>query len=436
MVFTDDLGWGDLSAYGHPTIRTPNLDQMAAEGQRWTSFYVAAPVCSPSRGALLTGRHPLRTGLYGRDSRVFYPGDPGGLPEAELTLAEALRDLGYATAMVGKWHLGDKPEDRPHRHGFDRWYGTPYSNDMMWTIDTSDLQRLGEVYYNPRIEYWNLPIYRDDEIVEQPADQPTLTRRYVEEAVRYVREQGSRPFFLYLAHSMPHMPLFRAPESEGRSAAGVYGDVIEEIDWGMGQILDALREEGLDRDTLVLFTSDNGPWRLFRQHAGSAGPLRDGKGTTWEGGVRVPAVWWWPGTVVPGVVGEIGSAMDLWPTVLRLAGGEQPKDLLLDGVDLGPVLRGTGPSPRQEISFYRQGRLYAYRQGPFKAHFLSQGAYGEGPPLTEHDPPLLYQLGADPGESVDVAQRYPEIARQLALRAHEHRESLGVVEPIFDLGKR
>ncbi len=435
IVFADDLGWGDLSSYGHPTIRTPNLDRLAAEGQRWTQFYVAAPVCSPSRGALLTGRHPLRTGLYGRKSGVLFPGDEGGMPADEITLAEALRDLGYRTGMVGKWHLGDRPEHSPLDHGFDSFFGTPYSNDMMWTIDRSDRTRVIDAYRNPRNEYWNLPIYRNRDVVEQPAQQETLTRRYAEEAVAFVRDPDPRPFFLYLAHAMPHMPLFRSAEAAGRSAGGVYGDVIEEIDWSVGEITAALAAAGRDRDTLVVFTSDNGPWRLFRQHAGSAGPLRDGKATTWEGGARVPGVFWWPGKIQPGLIHDLGSAMDLFATMVGLAGGAVPADRVLDSLDLAPVLLGTGPSPRDELSYYRDGELFAYRVGMWKAHFLTEGAYGEGPPRTAHDPPLLYDLGDDPGETVDVAAANPEVVARIRARAEEDRRGLEEKAPIFDLGK-
>lgn len=435
VIFTDDMGWGDFGAQGHPTIRTPNLDRMAAEGQRWTSFYVASPVCSPSRGALLTGRLPMRTGLYGRRSDVFFPGDLGGIPDRETTIAEALRDEGYATAMIGKWHLGDRSEYLPLRHGFDTWFGTPYSNDMMWTLDRGEPSVVMDAYYEPRDEYWDLPILRDDELVEQPAQQALLTRRYTEEAIDFIRDSAEGSFFLYLAHSMPHMALFRSPEFEEHSAAGVYGDVIEEIDWSVGRILSTLEELGIDERTLVVFSSDNGPWTLFRHHGGSAGPLRGGKGMTFEGGTRVPGLFWWPGSIEPGIVSGIGSTLDLFPTVVGLAGGSVPKDVVLDGVDLSPALLGGAPSPREEMFFYRSGEIWAYRQGPYKLHFRTEGKYGLAPEREEHDPPLLYHLGEDIGEQWNIAADNGATLAAMLDRVEQHRASFEPPEPLFDLGR-
>ena len=319
IITADDLGYGDLGSYGHPEIHTPHLDRMAREGQRWTSFYAQAPVCSPSRAALLTGRVHLRSGMFGRRVGVFFPDSRAGLPAAEITVAEALRDQGYATGIVGKWHLGHLPEYLPGRHGFDYWFGIPYSNDMDWQ-DTPGIARR-EALYDPRIDYWRVPLFRNDEEIERPADQRTLTRRYAEEAVAFVERHRDEPFFLYLPHTMPHVPLFRSAAFTGHSTAGVYGDVIEEIDWAVGEVLGALERLDLASNTLVVFTSDNGPWTLFRTHGGSAGPLRHGKGTTFEGGMRVPGIFWWPGAIAPGVTREIGSATDLFTTAIALSGG-------------------------------------------------------------------------------------------------------------------
>jgi len=431
IVFADDLGYGDLGAYGHPTIRTPNLDRMAGEGQRWTSFYSQAPVCSPSRAALLTGRIHLRSGMFGRRQGVFFPDSHHGLPDGEVTLAEALKEVGYATGIVGKWHLGHLPRHRPMRHGFDSWFGIPYSNDMDWQVPAGRDARRAAIF-DPAIDYWHVPLMRNDEELERPADQRTITRRYGEEAVRFIRENRDTPFFLYVPHTMPHVPLFRSAAFAGRSTAGRYGDVIEEIDWSVGRILDTLREEALAERTLVIFSSDNGPWLSYRQHGGSAGLLRQGKGTTWEGGMRVPGIFWWPGTIEPGVVQDIGATTDLFTTIVPLAGGTTPDDRPLDGVDLSPVLLGTGASPRDWMAFYRMGELYAYRQGQYKVHLVTEGRYGLGAARTEHDPPLLFHLGEDPGERHDLAADRPEVVADLLAAVESHRSGMTVAEPLFD----
>ncbi|MCR4414265.1 MAG: sulfatase [Thermoguttaceae bacterium] len=416
IIFADDLGYGDLGCYGHPTIRTPHLDRMAAEGQRWTDFYSAAPVCTPSRAALLTGRLPIRNGMCHDTRRVLFPDSAGGLPADEITLAELLRECGYATACVGKWHLGHLPPYLPTRQGFDSYFGIPYSNDMDRTPDSP---RGREAFWHPKIEYFRCPLLRDEREIERPADQTTITRRYTDEAIRIIRQHKDRPFFLYLAHNLPHVPLFVSSEFAGRSARGLYGDVVEEIDAGVGRILGTLRELNLDSRTLVVFTSDNGPWLTFDQHGGSAGLLREGKGSTWEGGMREPGLFWWPGRIKPGVVQDLGSTLDLLPTCVALAGGKLPADRTLDGFDLSPVLFGRGPSPRKTMFFYRDTRLYAVRHGPYKAHFLTRSAYG---PDAEqrHDPPLLYHLGHDPGEKFDIAKEHPEVVAQIRKIADEH----------------
>lgn len=328
VIFADDLGYGDLGVYGHPTIRTPSLDRMAAEGMRFTQFYAAASVCTPSRAALLTGRLPVRSGMTSDRRRVLFPDSSSGLPHDEITLAEALKARGYATAAVGKWHLGHLPQFLPTQHGFDSYLGIPHSSDM----DLASGREHRAANLEPRVEYFNVPLLRDGEVIERPADQTTITRRYTEEAVRFIREQRAGPFFLYLAHTLPHAPLFASDDFLGKSPRGRYGDAVEEIDWSVGRVLEALKALGLAERTLVFFTSDNGPWLSFDTHGGSAGLLRGGKGMTWEGGMRVPGIAWWPGTVPAGRLNrEIASTMDLLPTALALAGGHLLANRALDG---------------------------------------------------------------------------------------------------------
>ena len=431
IITADDLGYGDLASYGHPNIRTPHLDRMAEEGQRWTSFYAQAPVCSPSRAALLTGRVHLRSGMFGRRSAVFFPDSRAGLPDEEVTLAEALGDLGYATGIVGKWHLGHLPEYLPTRHGFDSWYGIPYSNDMDWNLPEGLGNRAA--YFEPEIDYWQVPLIRNETEFERPADQTTLTRRYTEEAVAFIEEHRDGPFLLYMPHSMPHIPLFASEEFRGRSTAGIYGDVVEEIDWSVGQVMAALERAGLSERTLVVFTSDNGPWLSYQTHAGTSGLFRDGKGTTFEGGMRVPGIFWWPGTIEPGVTQEIGSSMDLFTTAIVLAGGRVPDDRPIDGVDLSPVLFGEGPSPREVMSYYRMSELYAFRQGRYKVHFITEGRYGLPPLRTDHDPPILFDLDEDPAERFDVAAERPEALAAIVAAAERYQANMTVAEPLFDL---
>ena len=333
--------------------------------------------------------------------------------------------------MVGKWHLGQLPQFLPMRQGFDSWFGLPYSHDMRMTVP-ADKGYKSAVYYDPKPEYWDVPLMRNDEVIERPVDHRTLTRRYTEEALRFIDTNKSRPFFLYFAHSMPHIPLARSREYVGHSAAGMYGDVVEEIDWSTGQILDALRAAGIDGRTLVVFTSDNGPWLPFETHGGSAGPLREGKGTTWEGGVRTPGIFWWPGTVKPATVTDIGSALDLLPTAAALTHARLPADRLLDGVDLSAPLRGTGASPRHTIFYYWNSELRAVRKDRYKAHFITSGAYNIGGARTEHTPPLLFDLAADVGERFDIAAAHPDIVADLVKEADAHRKTVVPVKALFD----
>ncbi len=423
VIFCDDLGYGDIGCYGHPSIRTPHLDRMAAEGQKWTSFYVAASVCTPSRAALMTGRLPIRSGMCSRVRRVLFPDSAGGLPQREITIAEALKPQGYTTACIGKWHLGHLPHHLPTRHGFDTYFGIPYSNDM---DQVSGKGR--EAFADPRFEYWNVPLMRDEAVIERPADQNTLTRRYTDEAVRFIRENRSGPFFLYLAHTFPHVPLFRSQAFSRKSLRGLYGDVIEEIDASTGRILETLRRLNLAGNTFVVFTSDNGPWLSYDQQGGTAGLLRGGKGTTWEGGMRVPALFWWPGHIPPGVNMDMGSTLDLLPTLCRAAGADLPTDLVLDGVDLGRTLRGEAAGPRRVMFFYREAELFAARKGPYKAHFITKESYVADLQERRHEPPLLFHLEYDPSERFDLAAQHPDIVADIQVEVARHRAGLEPVE--------
>lgn len=423
IIFADDMGYGDLGTYGHPTIKTPNLDKMAYESQKWTNFYVAAPVCTPSRAGLLTGRLPARTGMSSDKRRVLFPDSRGGLPEKEITIAAALKQKGYATACIGKWHLGHLPQYSPNAHGFDYYYGIPYSNDMDRVGPGSYL----EANLHPKIEYFNVPLMRNAEIVERPADQTTITKRYTQEAVKFIEQHKKEPFFLYLAHSMPHIPLFRSPEFENRSLRGVYGDVIEELDWSVGEVLKALTSYGLDRNTMVIFTSDNGPWTAFNEIGGSAGLLSGGKGGTYEGGMREPAIFWCPGMIKPGVIMELGTTLDLLPTLCKLAGVTLPNDRVYDGYDISPVILGTGHSPREVVLYYRDTEVFAVRKGAYKAHFITQSEYGPDKPQIQ-EPPLLFDLNIDPSEKLNIAKDHPEVIEEIKKILAAHKATITPVE--------
>jgi len=424
IILADDLGYGDLGCYGHPTIRTPNLDRMAAEGMRFTEFYSAAEVCTPSRAALLTGRYPIRSGMCHNQFRVLRTRGTGHLPAEEITLAEILKERGYATACIGKWHLGvwsNNPAGHPNKHGFDHFFGVPHSNDM----DPNPGNPKGAPGKAvQQASWWNTPLYRNDELVERPADQTTLTRKYTEEAVRFIEEHKDGPFFLYFPHTFPHVPLFASDDFAGKSPRGLYGDVVEELDASVGRVLDALRQHKLAENTLVFFTSDNGPWLIMNQQGGSAGLLRDGKGSTWEGGLRVPGIAWWPGKIKAGAVTrDMASTMDLFNTSVNLAGGEVPTDRAIDGLDITATLLEGERSPRNLYFYYRGTQLMAARKGRFKAHFLTQTGYGQAKP-DAHDPPLLFNVRADPGESFNIAEHQPDALADLRREAEEHRKTI------------
>lgn len=420
VIFCDDLGYGDLGCFGNPTIKTPNLDRMAQEGQKWTQFYVADPVCTPSRAGLLTGRYPVRNGMSSAKRAVLFPDSSGGLPQAEVTIAEILKQKNYATGAVGKWHLGHLPEYLPMAQGFDSYYGIPYSNDMEKVKGSPNYKQEAEdPFYYPDTNDFNVPLMQDDKIIERPANQNTITRRYTEKAIEYIKDNQDRPFFLYLAHSLPHIPLFASEQFRGKSIRGLYGDVLEEIDWGVGRVLQTLRDLDLDEETIVVFTTDNGPWLSFKTHGGSAGPLRAGKGTTFEGGQRVPTIFWGPGRLPPGTVTEMGSTLDLLPTIASFAGVKGPSDRKMDGFDLSKTLIGKGKSPRKEFYYWTRAKLHAARSGPWKLHVHQREAINYGREVIL-DKPELYNLETDISEAYDVAEANPKIVQRLLKMIKEH----------------
>ncbi len=394
IIFTDDQGYADVGCFGSVNIKTPHLDRMADEGMKFTDFYVAAPVCTPSRAGLLTGCYPQRLSMAlmprgdkGGMGKVLFPNSPGGINPNEITIPEILKTQGYATGMVGKWHLGHHPEFLPTRHGFDSYYGIPYSNDMI-----------------------PCPIMRNETVIEEPADQTTLTERYTEEAVKFIKENKDQPFFLYLAHNMPHIPLFVSEKFEGTSDGGLYGDVIETIDWGVGQVLDTLDELKLSDNTLVVFTSDNGPWLVYGDHGGFATPLRAGKGTTYEGGMRVPGIMRWKGTIPAGsVTSEVATTLDLLPTIAAISGAEVPKDRIIDGHNILSLIKGEGKSPTDVFYYYHGRELQAVRAGEWKLRVETtmkyEDIYRRVPNPDAIVPEALYHLPTDIGEQRNLMPR-------------------------------
>ena len=426
VIFGDDIGYGDVGVFGNPTIKTPNLDRMAYEGQKWTNFYSAASVCTPSRAGLLTGRLPIRSGMMSSKIRVLFPESWSGLQQSELTIAELVKQKKYATMHVGKWHLGHLPDYLPTKQGFDSYYGIPYSNDM---DATQPKEKRKWALYNPdRIDYWDVPLMRNEKIIERPANQYTITKRYTEEAVKFIKKNKDRPFFLYFAHTMTHVPLFRSEKFVDISLAGIYGDVMEEVDWSVGQVLETVQNNNLSERTLVIFTSDNGPWLTFDTHGGSAGPLKEGKGSTWEGGMREPTIMWWPGTIPAGTTqAGMGSTLDLMATVASITNTKIPKDRKMDSYDLSLAMSMKADSPRNEMFFWRGTKLFAARSGNYKAHFYTMTGYrdrGE----TRLNTPLLYHLGHDPGEKFDISRQNPEIVTKIQEMANQHVLDIEEVE--------
>ena len=438
VIFTDDQGYADVGCFGAKGFETPYLDRMAAEGRRFTNFHVAQPVCSASRAALLTGCYPNRIGIH----NALGPNSPVGLSQAETTLAELLKSKGYATCAVGKWHLGDHHDFLPLRHGFDEFLGLPYSNDM-WPLHP-DLKKLPPDVAKRRRGFPPLPMIEGDRIIDPEItaeDQTQLTTRYTERAVSFIERHKDQPFFLYLAHSMPHVPLFVSDKFAGKSKQGLYGDVIMEIDWSVGQIMDALEKHGLTGNTWIIFTSDNGPWLSYGHHAGSAQPLREGKGTAWEGGTRVPCLMRWPGKIPAGTTSnDMLMTIDLLPTIAKTVGTELPA-LPIDGLDASPLVFGH-PASRNPHDFY----AFYYKVNELQAVSTGDGAWKlylphayrtlagkpggrDGMPAPyqtgQITTPELYHLAKDVSETTNVADKHPEVVQQLLEAASRFRTDLG-----------
>jgi len=385
IIYVDDMGYGDLSSFGNPTIYTPQLDKMAAEGMKLTQFYVAAPVCTPSRAALMTGSYPKRVGL---EKGVLFPKSVTGLNPKEETIADVLKEKGYTTACIGKWHLGHQEKFLPHNNGFDEFYGIPFSNDM----SKKEQGYLGNNKYP-----WSLPLLSQSDTLELDPDQHTLTKRLTERAVKFIKKNKKKPFFLYLAHPMPHIPIYASGKFQNTSVRGPYGDTIEEIDWSVGQILETLKKQGIDENTMVVFTSDNGPWKVYKTEGGSAGPLRGAKGTTWEGGQRVPCIVRWPGKVPAATMQrQVITNMDLLPTIAVICEAKTPKEKI-DGRDVSSALFKADQKVEETPFLYysKMGKLEGIRDGKFKLLALEDGTY-------------LFDLENDISEEYNLAREMPE----------------------------
>jgi arylsulfatase A len=409
VIMADDLGYGDLGIYGSTLIKTPHLDRMATEGMRLDSFYASANTCTPSRGGLLTGRYPIRLNLV---NDVARPTNDIGLSPDEITIGEALQAHGYATAMIGKWHLGHQPERSPIHNGFDEFYGLLHSNDM-----------------HP------LELYRGEQVIENPVDQSTLTARYTAEAVRFIEDNQQQPFFLYIPHTFPHAPLYVSEQFEGQSDAGLYGDVVEEMDWSTGEILATLERLGLDDNTLVIFTSDNGPWM-----EGSAGHLRDRKGVAWEGGARVPFIARWPSVIPAGQASdEPVMNIDLFPTLMALAGADLPTDRVIDGKNIMPVLSEGAASPHEALFLFQNDRIAGVRSGSWKlvleSNYLSAMTRFDHPGSQFGNEGLLFDLALDPSETYSYARENPDVMARLHQYLEQAKQNLNskVLEAAWNL---
>jgi len=438
LFFTDDQGYSDIGCFGAGGFKTPHLDKLAEEGRRFTSFYVPISVCTPSRAALLTGCYPHRILGGFNPTSVFFPTrgeNPGpgkeGLNVNEITLANILKERGYATCIVGKWHLGDAPPFLPTKRGFDEYFGIPYSNDMG--------HRGARMQLRTDSGFPPLPLYEGNQIIETEPDQRFLTRRYTERAVDFIKRSKDKPFFLYVPHTMPHVPLAVHPDFAGKSEHGLYGDVIQELDWSVGEIVRTLKENGLEERTMIIYTADNGPWQHMGDHGGHAEPLRAAKTTKYEGGHRVPCIMYWKGQIKPGTVAsEMLSTIDLMPTFAKLAGTTMPQDRKTDGIEAWDYISGaTDVSPRHTFIFgdrtIRHGKWKLFLPGQYgetvqRDRFDSDAEWQAamqalGSPV-KSDSPRLYDLEADIGESQDVNERYPEVVAELTKRLHNFMQEM------------
>ncbi len=409
ILFCDDLGYGDLSGYGHPTIQTPNLDKMAAEGIKFTNFYSASPKCTASRYALMTGRLPVRSGL----NAVLGPASKKGIHPKEITLAEGLKETGYATAIFGKWHLGHLSQYLPLQHGFDEYTGFPYSNDMDWNRP--------------------IPLVQGNDTLELNTDQRKLTALYTERTIDFIKRNKEQPFFVYLPYAMPHVPLHPGEAFAGKSKRGTYGDTVEEIDWSAGIIMKTLKALNLEKNTLVFFTSDNGPWLQKKENGGSAGLLRGGKGSIWEGGMRVPGIAWWPGTVPQGVIEtEVAGTMDLYVTALKLAGQPIPNDRSIDGRDIRSLLLSKDKDIEHRPYFFYppNNNAQAIRKGPWKLYNEISGKADIA--YFENKLPLLFNVDVDPSEKYNVANENQNIVQELLAELAEHKKLVKEESNYFD----
>ncbi len=408
LIFVDDMGYGDLACYGNPKTKTPNIDRLAAEGQRWTSFYSSGATCVPSRRGLMTGRHPA---LMQRSNLA---------ESRDELMASMLKSQGYATAILGKWHLAGYPKDftkspmHPLQCVFDYHFGTPGSNDV--PKPNGRIQNR-ELFDQCNKFTFQVPLIRGRDVLEMPVNQELLTSRYTEEAVKWIKSKKDERFFLYLAHNMPHAPVFASKKFQGTSASGRFGDVVEEIDWSVGEVIKAVKESGIDEKTLIVFTSDNGPWTMFGPHGGTAAPLQGEKGTSWEGGYRVPGIFRWPGTIAPGKIDGMAANLDLYATFSVLAGGKQPKaGSGYISTDLtGTLLRGEASQRTKWL--YNSGAI-AFRSGNYKIH-LSTKSRSSNPDtrkresMPRHAPPLLFDLSSDVGERRNLASERPQVVTRL-----------------------
>ena len=419
IIFADDLGYGDLGSYGHPTIKTPNLDKMASEGVRFTQFYVGSSICTPSRAALLTGKLPVRTGMYGNRS-VLFPDNAGGLDPKEITIASALKEYDYKTACIGKWHLGHLQEYMPTNHGFDEFYGIPYSNDM---------RPEGKWDY-ARENFPPLPFLDGLDTIGVSIDQSQFIDMFTKRSIDFIKKNKDKSFFLYLAHTAPHTPLVSGKTQKGRSIRGAYGDVVEELDQSVGTILQVLKDLKIADNTFVIFTSDNGPWGWANVDGGSSGLLKGNKGSVYEGGYRVPAIAWMPGTIKKGTVSTaLASTLDLYPTLIAMAGNEISNQEELDGLNIKNTFVNNEPV-RHDIHYYRQDTLIGIRHKEWKMYIKDPNPWNDD--LTEKDIPVLYNIEHDPSEKYNVTSKHSDIVDRIVTLSEEHIQKVTKIPSKYD----